>query len=199
MFDTALPAGLKTFAEREFMGEKLLWAARPDRRIHALLSFAVWIFAIPWTAISLLFVAMPLASLYEAYAGYSIGAPKGTPTGIAVFIALFAAPFVAIGVGMLMVPWFTFRKGRRTLFVLTDRRLTVLEGGRTVSVTNIRPEDISGFTRKERPDGRGTLVIEQGYERDSEGDRVRKSTEFGVIESVRKVEEMVRAMKDRRG
>jgi hypothetical protein len=41
MFDSALPAGLKAFAEREFMGEKLIWAARPDKRIAALISCAI--------------------------------------------------------------------------------------------------------------------------------------------------------------
>jgi hypothetical protein len=195
MFNSALPSRLKAFAEREFMGERLLWAARPDRRIHAVLSFGAWIFAIPWTAISLFFAAIPVATLYETYTGVSIGAPKGTPHGIAWLFAIFAIPFVLIGVSMLLAPFFTIRKGWRTLYVLTNRRLAVLEGGRSVSVTNIRPAEICGLSRKEGPDGRGTLIVHQGFERDSDGDRVEKKIELGVINDVRKVEAMVGALK----
>jgi hypothetical protein len=37
--------------------------------------------------------------------------------------------------------------------------------------------------------------VHQGFERDSDGDLVQKKTEFGVIHDVRKVEEMVAALK----
>jgi hypothetical protein len=195
MFDPQLPPALKAFAEREFLGERMLWAARPDKRIAALLSFGIWLFAIPWTAFALFWIAFPMSALYETYTGINIGAPKGTPTLIMWVFAIFGIPFVLIGLGMLLAPFAAIRKGWRTLYVLTNKRLAVLEGARTVNVINIRPDEISGLSRKEGPDGRGTLIIHQGFERDSDGDKVEKKTELGVIVDVRKVEEMVAALK----
>jgi hypothetical protein len=197
MFDSALPAGLKRFAEREFAGEKLIWAAQPDRRLQALMSFGVWFFAIPWTAFSLFWISIPVAALYEFYSGTNIGAPKGTPIGIMWVSALFGVPFVGIGAGMMLMPLATLRKGWRTLYVLTSHRIAVLEGGRIISITSIRPDDISGLSRTEKPDGRGVLIIDQGFEKDSDGDRIRKKTELGLIENVRQVEKLVAEMRSR--
>jgi hypothetical protein len=194
MFDASLPSGLKAFAEREFVGERLVWAARPDRRMAALASFGIWVFAIPWTAFALFWISVPGAALLEAYAGVNIGAPKGAPVALMWAFALFGVPFALIGFGMLLAPVAVIRKGRRTLYVLTNRRLAVLEDGFRVTVTNIMPGDISGFARKEGPDGRGTLIVSQGYEKDSEGGKTPKTTELGVIEGVRKVEDLVRGL-----
>jgi hypothetical protein len=196
MFDPTLPTALKAFAEREVLGERLLWAGRPDRRIHALTSFGIWIFAIPWTLFSGVFAAVPIAMLYESYSGVSIGAPKGTPPFIMWFFLVFSIPFIAIGIGMLLAPFVALRKGWRTLYILTGKRLVILEAGRSINVTSIYPRDIEHLSRKENPDGRGTLVIHQGYEKDSDGDHVEKKTELGVVDDVRRLEEMVRNLKD---
>jgi hypothetical protein len=196
MFDSALPAGLKAFAEREFMGERLIWAARPDRRIHALLSFGIWLFAIPWTAFSLFWISVPVAALYEGYMGVNIGAPKGAPSLMMWAFAIFGVPFVLIGFGMLLAPLGVLWKGRRTLHVLTNKRFATLEGDRTVTLTTILPGEIKGFSRKEGPDGRGTLIIHRGFERDSDGDSVERKTEVGVVDGVRKLEDLVRKLKD---
>jgi hypothetical protein len=198
MMDGSIPRSLKDFAEREFIGEKLVWAERPDNRIAIFLSFAIWLFAIPWTAFSLFWISVPAAALYEAYTGVLIGAPKGAPTFAMWAFALWGVPFVLIGFGMLLAPFFSWRKGSQTLFVLTNKRLTTLQAGSFFKVMSIYPQEISGFSRKEGPDGRGTLVVSLGYERDSDGDRVPKSSEFGVITDVRKVEAMVRALADQK-
>jgi hypothetical protein len=189
-----LPASVKAFAAREFAGEKLLWAARPDVRIFVLLSFAIWIIAIPWTAFSIFWISVPAAAFYEAYAGVNIGAPKGAPSLMMWAFALWGVPFVLIGFGMLLAPFFKLRKGRRTLYVLTHKRLAVIEGGSRVNIISILPGEISGLSRKEGPDGRGTLTVALGFEKDSDGDRVPKQALFGVIEDVRKVEDMVRVV-----
>jgi len=195
MFDAGLPAQLKAFAEREFSRERLVWAARPDVRTAFLFSFALYLFAVPWTAFSLFWVSVPLGALYEHYAEVNIGAPKGAPIITMWVFALFGTPFVAIGLGMLCAPLFVLLKGRATLFVLTDRRLATLQGRSTVTIVSIEPRQIGQLSRKEGPDGRGTLVVSHGYERDSDGDRVERKTEFGIIDDVREVEGLVRALK----
>jgi hypothetical protein len=199
MLNAALPPALKAFAEREFLGERMIWAERPDQRIVGFLSFGIWLFAIPWTAFSLFWISIPGAALYEAYTGANIGAPKGAPTLMMWVFALFGVPFVLVGFGMLLSPLLKLRKGSRMLYVLTNRRIAILEGGSFIRVTNILPGEITGFSRKEGPDGRGTLILSQGYDKDSDGDRVAKQTELGVINDVRKVEDLVRRFKEAAG
>ncbi|MGL4242249.1 MAG: hypothetical protein ACRCTI_14160, partial [Beijerinckiaceae bacterium] len=106
-----LPASVKAFAAKEFAGEKLLWAAQPDVRWAVLASCAIWMFAIPWTAFSLFWEAMPLGALYEYYTGTRIGAPKGAPIAMMWVFALFGIPFVAIGFGMMLAPVWVWIKG----------------------------------------------------------------------------------------
>jgi hypothetical protein len=200
MLDAALPPALKAFAEREFLGERLIWAERPDRKIAALMSFGIWLFAIPWTAFSLFWESMVAGPLIFDLLGYDVGGvkPKGAAgQGMIWFMALFGLPFVAIGFGMLLAPFFALRKGAQTLYVLTNKRLAVLEGRKTVTITSIMPGEISGLSRKEGPDARGTLIVSQGFEKDSDGGRQPKTTELGVINDVRKVEEMVRGLKEK--
>ncbi len=196
MFRQDLSPELKAFAEREFLGERLVWADRPDRRIHALISAAIWIMGIPWTWFALAWISFPGSALYEHYTGEDIRAPKGTPIMILWFMVLWGLPFVAVGIGMLATPFKVLWKGSRTLYVLTNRRLAVLEGGRKVTVTSITPQEITGLSRKEGPDGRGTLIVDQGFTVDSDGDRVPKRAEFGVIGDVRRVEGLVQKLKE---
>jgi hypothetical protein len=200
MFDAAIPQFLKSFAEREFMGEKLIWAEKPDVRIAFLMSFGIWVFAIPWTAFALFWESMVAGPLIADWLGYEVGGMK--PTGNAMqgmvwVMALFGLPFVLIGFGMLLAPVWVLRKGARTLYVLTNKRVAILNGARTVSIVSVWPKDIISLSRKEGPDGRGTLTLHQGVVRDSDGDRQEKKTELGVIHDVRRVEQMVLELKER--
>ncbi len=195
MFKQELQPELKAFAAREFLGERMIWADRPDKRIAALIAGGIWLLAIPWTVFALSWTSVPVAALYEHYSGENIGAPKGGPVAMMWVMALWGTPFIAVGLGMLAMPFRVLWKGSRTLYVLTDRRLALLEGGRTVAITSIRPGEIMGLSRKEGPDGRGTLIVDQGFTVDSDGDRVPKRSEFGVIADVRRVEDLVRTLK----
>jgi len=195
MFDQSIPAPLKAFAEREFFGEKIVWVARPDVKIAFLMSFAVWLLAIPWTAFSLFWTSVPVAALLEIYTGLNVGAPKGAPSLAMWALALWGVPFVLVGFGMLLVPAWVLRKGARTLYILTNRRLSILNGARNVEIVSVGPQEFVSLSRKEQPDGRGTLILHQGFERDSDGDLQEKKIELGVINEVRRVEQLVLDLK----
>jgi hypothetical protein len=200
MFDNSIPRPLKDFAAREFSGEKLVWAAQPDVRIAFWLSFGIWLFAIPWTAFSLFWESMVAGPLILDMLGYEVGGMKPTGNigqGMMAVMSLFGLPFILIGFGMLLAPFWVLRKGTRTLYVLTNKRMAVLNGAKTVSVVSVWPSDIVSLSRKEGPDGRGTLILHQGFMRDSDGDRQEKTTEFGVINDVRRIEQLVLEMKNK--
>ena len=195
MLEESVPAPLKAFAAREFCLEEIVWFARPDVKMAFLKSFAVWVFAIPWTAFSLIWTSVPVGVLLETYAGVSLGAPKGAPSLAIWAFALWGVPFVLVGLGMLLVPAWVLRNGTRTIYILTNRRLSILIGARNVEIVSVGPQEIVSMSRKEQPDGRGTLILHLGFERDSDGDRREKKIELGVISEVRRVEQLVLDLK----
>jgi hypothetical protein len=200
MFEEVIPHSLKVFAEREFMGEKLIWSEKPDIRIAFLMSFGIWVFAVPWTAFALFWESMVAGPLVLDWLGYEVGGMKpagNVGQGMMAVMALFGLPFILIGFGMLLAPVWVLRKGARTLYVLTNKRVAILNGARTVSIVSIWPKEIISLSRKEGPDGRGTLTLHQGVVRDSDGDRQENKTELGVIHDVRRVEQMVLELKER--
>jgi hypothetical protein len=200
MLDDQVPKFLKDFATREFRGEKLVWAERPDVRIAVLMSFGIWLFAIPWTAFALFWEGMVAGPLIADLLGYEVAniKPSGNVgQGMIWVMALFGLPFVLIGFGMLLAPLWVFRKGRQTLYVLTNKRIAILQGSRTITIVSVRPEEIVSVSRKEGPDGRGTLILHQGATRDSDGDRQERKTDIGVVNDVRRLEQMVLALKER--
>jgi hypothetical protein len=200
MFEAVIPHSLKAFAEREFMGEKLIWSEKPDIRIAFLMSFGIWVFAVPWTAFALFWESMVAGPLVLDWLGYEVGGMKpagNVGQGMMAVMALFGLPFILIGFGMLLAPVWVLRKGARTLYVLTNKRVAILNGARTVSIVSIWPKEIISLSRKEGPDGRGTLTLHQGVVRDSDGDRQENKTELGVIHDVRRVEQMVLELKER--
>ena len=67
MVSQDLSPRLKAFAEREFLGERLIWAEKPDQRIKGYLSFGIGIFAIPWTAFALLWESMVAGPLRQKF------------------------------------------------------------------------------------------------------------------------------------
>ncbi|MGL4637982.1 MAG: hypothetical protein ACRCWF_18530 [Beijerinckiaceae bacterium] len=190
---------LKAFAEREFVGEQMIWAEKPDQKIKAMLSFGIWLFAIPWTAFALFWESMVAGPLIMHWLGYEVAGktPEGPMTYGMIAMGLFGIPFILVGFGMLLTPFWAMRKAGRTFYVLTNKRLSQLESGKYISITSIQPEEIVSTSRKEGPDGRGTLTVHMGFTRDSDGDRTARFTEIGVIHNVSKVEKLVLALKDR--
>jgi hypothetical protein len=83
---TALPQELRAALQAELQpGESLLWAAQPRPSRAAAIVWFIWLFAIPWTTISLMFMGFPLAS-------WITQAPKDADamsTGMGIFFFCF--------------------------------------------------------------------------------------------------------------
>jgi hypothetical protein len=196
MIDVTLPPTLKAFADREFVGEALLWAERPNGSTNFFKAFGIWIFAIPWTTFALFWESMVAGPLILPWFDYEIkGAPPGDSALIMLWVmALFGLPFIFIGLGMLLSPFYVLRKNYQTFYVLTSRRLAILTGTKNITITSIKPGEIRKITRKERPDGRGSLAVSLGHMRDNDGDRVEKIETLGTINDVRRVEHLINGL-----
>ncbi|HZU99136.1 MAG TPA: hypothetical protein VFF73_20685 [Planctomycetota bacterium] len=157
-------------------GESVLWAGEPRPWSRARSAFAIWLFAVPWTAFAVFWMGGAALS----------GAPLP--------FVLFGTPFVLVGIGLLSLPFWAMRAARRTCYALTDRRVIALEGGLGSIVTrSYLPDQLGRMTRTERSDGSGDLVIEAREWRDSDGDRRTIKNGLMGIDRVREVERLIRS------
>lgn len=188
----SLPAPIRAALEREIGRERRVWAGRPNLATEVLMSFGIYVFAIPWTAFSLFWEAMVIGGLLTTDGG--AGAVGSWAGGV---MALFGLPFILIGFGMLAAPFLTWRKSGRTVWAVTDRRLLRLTVGGSLEVASWTGRQIKGVVRRERPDGSGDLTVSLGHVRDSDGDRVEKTETLRGVRDVRAVEGAVRGLMER--
>lgn len=177
---------LEAVLRRELLpGEQLAWTGRPDpSRMKA--AFAMWFFAIPWTAFALFWETMALSPWFA-----SRGPPDGMTMLIGVIFPLFGVPFVLIGFWMLAMPFRARKQAAVTIFGLTDRRILKVSAGRkresaSVLFSQMGPIDVTTDAQ-----GYGTLRIETGTHVDSDGDRHVLRFEVPAVPNVARLEELL--------
>lgn len=185
-----LPDDLRQAMIREFVGEPIRWSGQPSARSAFWRSAGIWLFAIPWTAFALFWETLSLGGFF------GLGGPKGQQwSWFGAFFVLFGLPFVVVGLGMMAAPLWLARRARRSVWVITPRRIACLTlGRRGVIVRSISPRDLFAIERTEKPDGSGTLKLIFGEGRDSDGDKVERSETLQGIPDVRRVEDAVRRL-----
>jgi len=178
-----LPPELRSVVEDELeVGESVQWSARPRAMRLVLYTLPVVLFAIPWTAFAVFWIC--------GASGWQFPTLKG-PAG---FFPLFGVPFVLVGCGMLSSPLWALRKVRRTLYVITDRRAIVFEGGWSTTVRSLGPDQLTDLERKQRADGSGDIILVKRSWRGSDGDRYTRPVGFFGVENVKDVETLLRQL-----
>lgn len=127
--------------------ETLVWKGMKLARLEAK-SFAIYLFAIPWTAFALFWMAL---------AGLATRSASSDPLAWA--FPLFGVPFVVIGLGMFAKPFVPFFQRGRILFAVTDRRVLKFSLGRELTVNSVPASTIKDMTRRESADGSGTIDL----------------------------------------
>jgi len=133
---------------------------------------------VPWTAFALFWEAMAFLPWMA-----STHTPPGIQWSFGIIFPLFGLPFIGVGLSMLWMPFKARRKAAQTIYGLTDRRLLrVTAGARresaSVLISQMGPIDVTADA-----DGYGTLRVQTGTSRDSDGDKVTERFEvFGVPE-----------------
>ncbi|WP_298171738.1 hypothetical protein [Novosphingobium sp.] len=180
---TMPPPELDSILRRELLpGERLLWSGRPDpSRLRAV--FAIWFFAVPWTAFALFWEAMALLPWMA-----SSHTPLGIQWSFGIIFPLFGLPFIGIGLGMLWMPFKARRKAAQTIYGLTDRRMLRVTAGTkresaSVLIGQMGPIDVTADA-----DGYGTLRIQTGTRLDSDGDKVTERFEVLGVPGVNRLE-----------
>lgn len=170
---TTIAQRLELALSRELAdGERVVWQGMKLARVEPK-GFAIYLFAIPWTAFALFWMSMASLGVSQSGAGLLGWA-----------FPLFGLPFVLIGLGMMATPFLSFFQRGRVLFAVTDQRVLKLSLGRELTVNSVPPDKISEAVRHESSDGTGRIDLSltkdvTGYN----GKRSRKM-DFGRVEDV---------------
>jgi hypothetical protein len=184
---------LDSILRRELMpGERLLWSGRPDpARLRAV--FAIWFFAVPWTAFALFWEAMALLPWMA-----SSHTPLGIQWSFGIIFPLFGLPFIGIGLGMLWMPFKARRKAAQTIYGLTDRRLLRVTAGTSRESSSVMLDQMGPIDVTADADGVGNLRIQTGTRLDSDGDKVTERFEVSGVPGVNRLESLLLEQKARK-
>ncbi|MFO0829190.1 MAG: hypothetical protein U0572_13705 [Phycisphaerales bacterium] len=181
---STVPSDLRDLVERELEpSERLLWMEQPIPRFFSGASLGAFLFAIPWTAFAIFWIC--------GAAGFKV--PDLSKGGASLF-PLFGLPFVLIGLAMLSTPIWAYRGMRRTIYVVTDRRAIVFEGGRKTTIRSFEPSRLKDVFRREKRDGSGDVVFEQGLTTGPRGSSRSYDLGFLGVRDPRSVEQIVKKL-----
>lgn len=176
--ESALRAELAT-------GERVLWSAQPRAdRLKA--GFGIWLFALPWTAFSLVWTALAMMPWLV-----TTQTPEPVKWSFGIVFPLFGLPFIVIGFAMLWSPIRAMRQAGSTLYALTDRRLVrlVLTGKREFA--SVLLDQMGPIDRKQNADGWGNLRIQTHSRVDGDGDRITERFDVLGVPDVARLERLI--------
>lgn len=162
--------------------EQIAWIDMPIPRFFTPASTSAFVFAIPWTAFSLFWIA--------GASGFRI---PDFNDGFDLF-PLFGVPFTLIGIALLSSPIWAYRKASKTVYVITDRRAVSFDGGRSMTIRSYLPQDLKDVYRKEKSSDEGDVIIARRAWRDSDGDQQTEELGFLRIKNPKQVERLIRGL-----
>ncbi len=169
-------------------GERLIWVGQPRPGYFARQALGVFFFGGLWTVFTSFMLAMFLVTRFHGGDHW-----KGDPVTSVLGLSLF----MLVGIGLLSVPFWLWRKARHTYYALTDRRAILWEAGwfGSVAVRSYLPDDLNRLYRVEYHGG-GDLIFEEQYTFHTDNERgeiaTPKAHGFIGISNVREVEEILR-------
>lgn len=166
-------------------GERTVWTGQPRPGRFVLRGLPLFLFAIPWTAFAVFWIA--------GASGFQFPPDFSKPPG---YFPLFGVPFVLIGLGLLSSPFWRMRAAKRTIYLLTDRRAVIFSSSAwgKLSIESYPPGRLQNLSRNQWPDGSGDLVFEQVSVPGSRNHTRLEDQGFLAIRDVKFVEEMVRKL-----
>ncbi len=173
---TQVPYDLEQKLERELQaGESVIYKGMPIPRFFRAETFGIFLFAIPWTAFAIFWMC--------GAAGFKI---PDFSNGFSPFMLfpLFGLPFVGIGIGMLSSPFFSYWQETKTIYAITNKRIIIISGIRTIEIQSYALDKLEGIVRRERG-AKGDLIFSYKRWKDSDGDhRTQEIGFFNILDVV---------------
>jgi hypothetical protein len=159
------PPAISDAVSHELAGERVLWAASPNRWAYANKYWKTALFGIPFAAFSIFWT-------YMATHG-----SKGS-AAVPLFFPLWGLMFVGIGLAMLASPLFAAFAARNVYYVVTERRAVIFEKALRLSIRSFDGSSLGGFERASGGGMAGSIIFQRIIERRGKGTRI---TEVGFI------------------
>ncbi|MEM6907880.1 MAG: hypothetical protein AAF494_04310 [Pseudomonadota bacterium] len=169
--------------------ETVIWQGMQLARIEPKL-FAIYLFAIPWTAFALFWTAMAVAGVSTMQQDVGGGL-------LAWAFPLFGTPFIAVGCGMLSVPFLPLWERGKVLYAVTNRRVLKVRLGRDLTVKSVPARRIGLIERNEDRLGRGQLKLAVAIGRDSDGDPTTEHFQLGMVADVMAADQAITQLKQK--
>jgi len=176
---------LREMLERELeSGERVEWTGNPKARFFTPSSVGAFLFAIPWTGFAVFWTF--------GAAGFKLpDFSKGVD-----FFPLFGLPFIFVGLAMLSTPLWSYKRAKRTLYAITNKRAITLQGGRSITVKSYMPDDLFDIYRKERRDGSGDIFFNSWSGASERMNEANSLSGFLGVSGVRNVEQRLRKLSE---
>jgi hypothetical protein len=168
-------------------GETILWIDKPSPLRMAAKPKGCFLFALVCTGAVVYFSVLNRTD-FSGGAGGS-AEPRGFSFVSLIPILIFG---VLVALTNLLFPLLEYLKARRTVYSITNKRILVLETGRSRKVQSYSRDDIGDIARAEHRDGSGDLTFAKKVHNDSDGDRRTEEIKLVGIPEVQTVEKLVR-------
>jgi len=131
-----LPEQLKNNLDKD---EEIIYFTKPDPKYYLKIKdFAIYFFAIPWTAFSLFWTGMASMVLKQSIWFFPF--------------PMFGLPFIAIGFFMLATPFLRYKDAKNTVYLITNKRLIIYSSPKNYIGNKSKKSDykkIIYFTKKQ--------------------------------------------------
>ncbi len=148
------------------MGERVLWAASPDRWAYASKYWKTALFGIPFAAFAIFWTSQ------------ATHIPPKADSTIGVFFPLWGLMFVTFGLSMLLSPLWAAWSARNVYYVVTERRAIIFEKKFKLNIQSFSKSSVSGYERISNGGAGGNIIFQRISERSGRGTNV---TEIGFI------------------
>lgn len=173
----AIPKHLQEKVDKEIkFGERIQWIGMPIPKFFTPHSTGWFLFGMWWTVFFLIgMVSMWFLSGYPGFAALGV-------------------PAILFGFGMVSNPLFAYMRALNTIYVITERRAIVFDGGLSDDISSYHPEKMMNISVKEKKNGLGNVIFSRRTWYDFDGAMRYEELGFFNIRSPKKIELMLRKL-----
>ena len=164
------PASIAEAVSGELLGERVLWAASPDRWAYASRYWKTAVFGIPFAAFAIV------------WTNQVSHIPAKVGQGFAVFFPLWGLMFVLVGLSMLLSPLWAAWTAGSVYYVVTERRAIIFEKKLKLNIQSFSRSAVSGYERVSSGGAGGNIIFQRVADRSGRGTRVKEIGFIGLPE-----------------
>lgn len=130
-------------------GERLVWVGQPKPYYFSKMVMPKFLMGIPFTSFAFFWTGMAIWMGFQAPA----------PIAFRLFFPAFGIPFILVGLFMLSSPLRNYRQLKTTLYAITDSRVIIFSGSRTINIQSHQLHQMSSTQRSVNRGGLGNLFF----------------------------------------